>query len=95
MQKAALRNARKLRDEAEFKGVYLLPSLTPQQLQEYSKKRRQLHYLRTLNSDWLLYRDEFWLRNKIGKHVIKTSPPDISENVLHTALPPNLSGIDQ
>lgn len=77
MQRTALVNAKKLRDVPEGKGVYLRASMTREQLQQFTLKRKKLHYLRSIDKNWVIYREDFWLKNEIGKQCVKTTPPEI------------------
>lgn len=80
MQRTALINAKKLRTIPGGKGVFLRASMTKEQLQDFTAKRKKLHYLRSLDPNWVIYRDDFWLKHEIGKQTPKTLAPAVPQD---------------
>lgn len=66
MQRAVLSCAKNLRNYDEFKKIYIRKSLTPAELQASNEKRATLRWLREKDARWVIYRDNFWIRDDIS-----------------------------
>lgn len=80
MQRAVLKNAKNLRDFDEFKRIYIRKSMTPAELVESNKKRAALKWLREKDDRWVIYRNEFWIRDEISGGSRTTVAPQIPDS---------------
>lgn len=77
MQRSVLINAKTLKQHDEYKGVFVRKSMTPSELEASNKKRAELRWLRHQDSRWVIYRENFWIRDEISSGVRKTVTPSI------------------
>lgn len=87
MQRAVLSNAKNLRNFDDYKKVYIRKSMTKEELVESNRQRAALRYLKQIDNRWVIFRNDFWIREEIGKNVNKTVAPTIPENVFAKIYP--------